>query len=333
MRRGAWLGLSLLLTNCERPAVPTAWQDPSPHAVSSVRVDSASDLETLDWGGSGPAIVLLAGLGNTAHVFDNFAPKLTDSFHVVGITRRGFGASAQPPATDVRVLVADIAAVLDSLELRRVILIGHSIAGDELTAFAATHPERAAALVYLDAAHDRSGLLKLFQASPIPPPPPMTAADSASPAAIGAYLSRVFRFTMPEAEARAIARFDSAGRYTGDVTPESASVGILAQLRTPEYAKVQAPSLAIYAVADSVDTLLPYYALLDSSGRQAAQRLLPVFKEFGSAAADQFRRNVSGGEVLELRGANHYVFMSHEAETISAVRSFLSRRLRGVQSD
>ena len=35
--------------------------------------------------------MLLGGLGNAAHVFDDFAPRLTDSFHIYGIRRRDFG--------------------------------------------------------------------------------------------------------------------------------------------------------------------------------------------------------------------------------------------------
>ena len=50
----------------------------------------------LDWGGSGRPHVLLAGLGNTAHVVDSFAPRLTAEYHVLGITRRGYGASSVP---------------------------------------------------------------------------------------------------------------------------------------------------------------------------------------------------------------------------------------------
>jgi hypothetical protein len=53
-------------------------------------------LEVLDWGGRGRALVLLAGSGNTAHVCDEFAPRLTDCCHVYGITRRGLGASSRP---------------------------------------------------------------------------------------------------------------------------------------------------------------------------------------------------------------------------------------------
>jgi hypothetical protein len=66
--------------------------DPSPHVTRFVSVDKDVRLEVLDWGGSGRPIVLLAGGGNTAHVFDDFAPKLRAHNHVYGITRRGFGA-------------------------------------------------------------------------------------------------------------------------------------------------------------------------------------------------------------------------------------------------
>jgi hypothetical protein len=75
---------------------PAVWQDPSKHQVRFVEVEKGVRLDVLDWGGSGRVIVLLAGSGNTAHVFDNFASKLIDSGHVYGVTRRGYGASSQP---------------------------------------------------------------------------------------------------------------------------------------------------------------------------------------------------------------------------------------------
>jgi len=111
-------------------------------------------LEVLDWGGSGRPINLLAGGGNTAHVFDDFAPKLTAHCHVYGITRRGFGASGYS-ATDHPAdrLGDDAVAVIDALNLKRPILVGHSIAGVELSSVANSHPNRVAGLVYLDAAY------------------------------------------------------------------------------------------------------------------------------------------------------------------------------------
>jgi alpha-beta hydrolase superfamily lysophospholipase len=79
----------------------TPWKDPSPHAVRFISVGDGVQLEVLDWDGSGGAVVLLAGGGDTAHVFDDFAPKLTTHNHVYGITRRGFGASGYADAENV----------------------------------------------------------------------------------------------------------------------------------------------------------------------------------------------------------------------------------------
>src|SRR5271170_6218568 len=91
----------------------SARNDPSPHVTRFVSVDKDVRLEVLDWGGSGRPIVLLAGGGNTAHVFDDFAPKLTAHYHVYGVTRRGFGVSGYS-ATDRPAdrLGDDIAAVI-----------------------------------------------------------------------------------------------------------------------------------------------------------------------------------------------------------------------------
>jgi non-heme chloroperoxidase len=133
------------------------WHDPSPHTVQYVAVDKNVNLEVLDWGGSGQPLVLLAGLGNTAHVFDDFAPKLTPEYHVYGITRRGYGASSAPASgysADRR--GDDVLAVLDALKIDRPVLVGHSIAGDELSSVGTRHPERVAALIYIDASYSNS---------------------------------------------------------------------------------------------------------------------------------------------------------------------------------
>src|SRR5690349_15436140 len=73
----------------------STWSDGTPHQVRFVSVADDIQLEVLDFGGSGPPIVLLAGLGNTAHVFDDFAPKLTAFGHTYAITRRGYGQSSR----------------------------------------------------------------------------------------------------------------------------------------------------------------------------------------------------------------------------------------------
>ena len=53
-----------------------SWTDGSARKVPFVAVDENVKLEVLDWGISGRSLVFLLGLGNTAHGFDDFAPKL-----------------------------------------------------------------------------------------------------------------------------------------------------------------------------------------------------------------------------------------------------------------
>jgi non-heme chloroperoxidase len=133
---------------------PASWHDPSPHTVQLVTVDENVKLEVLDWGGTGRPLVLLAGEGGTAHVFDDFAPKLTPGYHVYGITRRGYGASsAATTGYTADRLGDDVLAVLDALNLERPVLVGHSIAGEELSSVGSRHPQRVAGLIYLDAAY------------------------------------------------------------------------------------------------------------------------------------------------------------------------------------
>ena len=223
-------------------------------------------------------LVFLAGLGNTPHVYDDFASSFTDSFHVYGITRRGFGNSIGRPAGEAATLVSDLRAVLDSLRLSRVILVGHSIGGEELTGFATVYPDRCGALVYLDAASDRSPgeneltreLEKLER--PAVYRPGLTSADSASLTAIGSYYARNAVRGLPEAEVRAITRLDSAGRYAGRFGYDSIGAGytrrLLDSLPVPAYQRLRCPSLAIYAVSDSAAAYFPWYGALDAAGRR-----------------------------------------------------------------
>src|SRR5262245_23502283 len=83
----------------------TDWKDHSPHVTRLVTVEDGVQVEVLDWGGSprpgsgqvGPALVLLSGLGGTAHQFDDVAPVLASRHRVIGMTRRGHrGSSAAP---------------------------------------------------------------------------------------------------------------------------------------------------------------------------------------------------------------------------------------------
>ena len=122
--------------------------------MQMVNVADGVQLEVLDFGGTGRPIVLLAGFGNTAHVYDELAPKLTGAGHVYAVTRRGYGVSSRPQSGyDVSRLGEDVFAVIETLRLEKPVLVGHSMAGQELSYLASEHQDRIAGLVYLDAAY------------------------------------------------------------------------------------------------------------------------------------------------------------------------------------
>jgi pimeloyl-ACP methyl ester carboxylesterase len=147
-------------------AAETHWRDLSPHQTGFVRANGVR-LHFLDWRGKGEQVLLLHGLGDTAHIFDDFAPPLAQRFRVIGLTRRGHGQSDKPESGyDTATLVEDVRRFLDALNIDRVVLIGHSLAGDELTRFAGMHPERVLKLVYLDAAYDRSRIKEILTNTP-----------------------------------------------------------------------------------------------------------------------------------------------------------------------
>ena len=322
------LCVPLLLLACSRSGDPThgsltSWSDSSPHRVSFVSVAPDVRLELLDWGGSGPPIVFLSGLQDVAHGFDDLAPEFTKDHHVIAITRRGYGASSQPPAGyDLAGRVADLRAVLDSLKLQRVALVGHSIAGDELTAFAGAYPARVTSLVYFDAAYDHSNLRQML--GQFPAPPPMQVRDSASPAAVQAYLRRTYGMHIPEAQLRAIARYDSSGHLVGDVTPPTIDSLILAGCGHPNYSAVRAPALVIYAVVDSVREIFPFYSALDAPHQDAARRFTAALQRWAETERARVAHQLAAAQLLELHGANHYVFDSNRSQVIRAMRTFLA---------
>jgi non-heme chloroperoxidase len=155
---GTWSQGPPLPLRFARATFASAWKDPSHHAVQFVTVDRDVKLEVLDWGGpstgSVRTLVLVPGLGNTAHIFDVLAPKLAAHYHVFGVTRRGFGASAKPASGyGADRLGDDVLAVIEALAIRKPVLAGHSLGGEELSSIGSRHSEKVAGLIYLDAAY------------------------------------------------------------------------------------------------------------------------------------------------------------------------------------
>ncbi len=320
---------SLLLVSLVVPLYsqqPAAWKDPSPHITRFVTVDKNLRLEVLEWGGSGRPLVLLAGGGDTAHVFDEFAPKLTASFQVYGITRRGFGESgfsASEYGADR--LGDDVLTVLDSLKLKTAVLVGHSIAGEELSSVASRHPGRVAGLVYLEAGYPyafdngKGPTMKEFQDISGPQPPPPGESDLASFRALQQYYLRVLGFTFPEAELRQRWNSTPAGQV-GKERDFPGYATIMAGMK--KYTDIPVPALVIFGIPHSQGNWVNNST--DPKVCEAAKAYSAALTALTESQANAFENGVPTARVVRLRGAHHYIYLSNEADVLREMRSFLS---------
>lgn len=311
-------------------------KDTSTHSEQFVTVEKGVRLEVLDWGGSGRALLLLAGGGDTAHVFDDFAPKLTPSFHVYGLTRRGFGESGfSPVGYGAERLGDDVLAVLDALNLKKPILVGHSLGGEEVSSVATRYPNRVAALVYLEAAYpyafdngkgptweEFQDLRKLM---PNAPSPSESGPGFASFAALQQVWKRALGITYPEGELRQLFAAAPDGRV-GQQRDFPGDAVMLHGMK--KYAKIPVPALAIFAIPHAQAKWMTDSA--DPKVLEAAKTFYAAEDSLATRQAKAFEDGVPAARVVILPGADHYVYLSNEADVLREMKSFFNAlRLQG----
>ena len=102
--------------------------------------------------GSGTPLVLVHGLGSSTELWKHVAGPLAEDFRVVAYDLRGSGRSAVPPGLySFGQLIGDLDGVIEGLGLGRALLMGHSLSGALVLAYAAAHPEKTLGVVGLGA--------------------------------------------------------------------------------------------------------------------------------------------------------------------------------------
>ena len=318
------------------PASPQQiqWKDPSPHIVKFVPVDNDVQLEVLDWGGSGPAIILLAGLGDTGHVFDDFAPMLTARYRVLAVTRRAHGRSSAPPTGyGFARLADDVARVIDATGVNKPVVIGHSFAGEELHVLGARHSDKIASLVYIDAAFNRGddsdneaydAVAKTLPAAPSPGP-----RDLASFTALRSFLEKTQGTLFPEAHLRARYLTNSDGTVGRMWAPDlpirqAMSKEMQAAYRPYNPERIRVPALALYARPKSAAHLMrPWYPADETVIRERVEKLYGLQRERVGNHIKWFERFAERGRVAEVSGA-HHLFISNPREVFQQIDAFVS---------
>jgi len=284
------------------PAYPASFR------TLDVRVDDAADGATIHArvGGSGPAVVLLHGFGDTGDMWAPLAAVLARDHTVVVPDLRGMGLSSRPASGyDKRSQAADVRAVLAKLGIDRSDVVGHDIGTMVAYAYAARYPERTTKLVVMDA--------------PVPGIPPWDTI-------VRNPLLWHFSFGGPDAE-RLVAGRERIylDRFWNEFAGTPSKID---EATRRHYAALYARPGAMRAAfaqfnsipQDEKDNLLSLKTRLP----------MPVLaiggeKSFGANEAVVMRNAATDVTELVIADAGHWLMEEQPAATIAAVREFLAR--------
>jgi len=256
-------------------------------------------------GGSGPAVVLLHGYGETGDMWAPLAVDLARGHTVVVPDLRGMGLSSKPEGGfDKKTQASDVAGVLDELKIDRADLVTHDIGNMVGYAFAAQYPSRVARLVLIDAPLPGVGPWEEILKNP---------------------LLWHFRFGGPDME-RLVAGRERIylDRFWNEFSADPA--------RFSEAARAHYAQL--YAMPGAMHSGFMQFAAFDQDAIDNQQFLakgkltMPVLaiggeKSFGTTMAEIMRfaaTNVREGVIPD---SGHWIMEENPAATISMVRAFL----------
>ena len=261
--------------------------------------------------GAGKPVVLIHGWPLSGRAWEGQVPALVDAgYRVITYDRRGFGQSSQPwGGYDYDTFAADLKAVLDTLDLQDVTLIGFSMGGGELARYVGTYgTDRVAKLVfassvtpYLWKSEDNpeggvdAGLAQWFHDG--------LTADR--PAFLDEFLQLFFTagkpslINKPKVSAEQIAyNLDIALLASPKATLDCTTAFATTDFRD-DLTKITVPTLVIHGDSDGI---VPF----EVSGKRTHEA-------------------ISGSELVLIEDAPHGVTVSHKAEWNRHVLAFLAK--------
>ena len=257
-------------------------------------------LACLDYGGCGPAAILLHGLAGHAGEWRETAKWLTETCRVVAIDARGHGRSERMPADVSREAhVADVALVVEQLGLGPAVVLGQSLGGLSALIFAARRPELVRGVVIADAspagADDAAGATAVAAAVaaslkrwPLP--------FATREAAVGFFAARGYGLLAAEAWADGLEHRDGGWRpvFNVDVMERTLRAAITED-HWGDWERIRCPALVVRAGAG----------------------IIPV------ADARAMVDRLPGAMLVELPGAAHDLHLDQPTEWREAVIAFL----------
>jgi non-heme chloroperoxidase len=257
--------------------------------------------------GSGQPVVLIHGYPLNGHSWERQTSELVAAgYRVIAYDRRGFGQSSKVGSGyNYDTFAADLNTLLETLELRDVILVGFSMGTGELARYVSKYGhERVAKLAFLASLE------------------PFLLARDDNPEGVPAEV-----FDGIEAAAKR----DRYAWYTQFFAnfynlEENLGVRISQEAVTASWnVAISSAPVAAYAVVSSwIEDFRADVEAVRASGKPAlilhgtADNILPI-----DATARRFRQSLPNAEYVEIEGAPHGLLWTHADEVNAALRSFL----------
>ena len=122
--------------------------------MEKISVNGVS-LAVREWPGKGPAIVCIHGLTANHTCWQSLADILTPEHRLIAYDLRGRGESDKPPkGYSLEIHARDVNALLDRFDLKRAVIVGHSLGAKIALHFAVHYPKRVSKLILVDGGHD-----------------------------------------------------------------------------------------------------------------------------------------------------------------------------------
>ena len=260
-------------------------------------------------GGTGPAVVLLHGYGETGDMWVPMALDLARDHTVVVPDLRGMGLSSKPAGGfDKKTQAADMAGVLDELKIECADLVTHDIGNMVGYAFAAQYPKRVTRFVPIDAPLPGVGPWEEILKDP---------------------LLWHFRFGGPDME-RLVAGRERIylDRFWNEF---SATPSRFSEAARNHYAK-------LYAMPGAMHSGFMQFAAFDQDAKDNQTLLakgklaMPVLaiggeKSFGKTMAEIMRFAASNVREAVIADSGHWIMEENPTATIAMVRSFLDTKV------
>jgi pimeloyl-ACP methyl ester carboxylesterase len=302
------LGVSLLAASALAASLPAhAGPQPYPASFKTQTVNADGVALHVRVGGSGPAVVLIHGFGDTGDMWTPLAVALARNHRVIVPDLRGLGLSSKPEGGyDKKTQAGDVRAILDKLGVDKADIVGHDIGTMVAYAYAARYPDKTTKLVVMDA--------------PVPGVPPW---EQIVRAPVLWHFDFGGKDALRLVQGRERIYLD---RFWNDFAGDASKID---EATRQHYAK-------LYARPGAMKASFAQFQSIRKDAEDIAEFVktkltMPVLavggeKSFGANEAAVMRNAATNVTEVVVPGAGHWLMEEATAETVKTVQSFLDAK-------